>query len=180
MSPVHGATLTAILLSISLFSGCLGGPEPLEAASAPAEEMGASLPVVITVDESGTTGTGAAACTPLGGCVGQMVTGEERVFSPSLTGTLVGVDLVAEWVSTSPETEELLLGVSYKDGDEWAYIYEVGPSPLRLSKSGLDIAAKDFTAFYVNAFKCTPTPVAACASSDVAFTVKGTLDTRAE
>lgn len=172
--------LLTALLPLGALAGCVDAPvEPSAAADDDAAlENGAGLAATVTpVSKDGATPTGGSVCSVATPCQGQYFTGGEGSFELGFVGTLDAVDIVATWEAESPATEDMMIGIGVERDGEWTYEVESGPSPLTFTRDGLDIPAGSSVWLYMNAHKCTPTPVAPCVSTAQPFHLEGTFST---
>lgn len=169
--------MLAALLPLSALAGCLDQDvAPAATDLAAADELPPTpARTNVTIAEDGATPTGAAVCSPIAGCHGQWQASEASSFQQRLGGVLDAAELTLTWDAASPATETLMLGIAISEDGEWRFETEQGASPLTLSRAGLDIPADAEVWVYVNAHKCTPTPVAPCVSTSQPFHLEGVL-----
>lgn len=171
------AILLAVLLPLGALAGCVDAPVDPAAADDAALDGGATAAESLTttpLSHDGVTPTGAAVCSPVTPCQGQYAAGGESSFELKFSGALDAVDIVATWDAASPASADLGLGLAIERDGEWTWDIEYGSSPLALQREGLDIPAGSTVYVYVNAHKCSPTPVAPCVSPEQAFHLEGT------
>lgn len=166
----------ALLATTLLLAGCVATPadEPVDGAAAPAA---AAAPLQrVAVAEKGSTPPGGYLCTPVSGCVGESAPGHESSFLQAVSGRLVGANLTATWAAAAPTSEQLVLGISWKEGDEWKWEVAEGASPLVLSTDSLDVPAGSDVYVYLNSLKCAGGPAYACAGGpEQEFEIAGDL-----
>lgn len=169
--------LVPLMLVALVSAGCLS--TPANEVDLAAEDAAASASVAqttIAVAEDGATPLGGGVCLPVGFCYGAARSGE-AVFEQRIDGRLTGAHLTLTWDAATPATEELLLGIAYRSGDSYEWVFVQGSSPLVLQEDTLDIPGGSVEALYVSAYRCLGVMAYACVSPQQAFHLEGTLTT---
>ncbi|HEX2021090.1 MAG TPA: hypothetical protein VHH36_00130 [Candidatus Thermoplasmatota archaeon] len=168
----------AFALALLPLAGCVATPEePVEPESTDAGlDAPVPEPAVHEVAHAGTTQPGAFLCAPID-CVGQYAPDHKASWQEKVDGAIVGAALMLTWTAASPATQELLLGIAWRDGESWTYEVATGASPLMLQSETLEIPAGAEVFVYVNPLRCEgDAGVYACASGPAqAFDLAGVL-----